>query len=476
MSQNNRLTRRTFLKSSSIGLTSLGFNQQLIAQKAVPDEPHFLLVLFVKGGLDTTYFFDARSLDQHAAKLQTNYMKNPQEPTIWTGVNGGKTKVSPLVKPLEKFRQNFSILNGVLMADNFDGHEQNINFLFTGNPFGGDWFGPLINNEGKYSLDGLTFVGNIFADFPSNGGGTISLAPKSLNQMAISARKTQTSTRKDLLIDFAAARSAALGGPNGVTSLNRLTQGAQKMYSGILEFRKIQSKIAKFSAKETGDIQTLINSAMQVFNLGISRTVALSLDSLENLANSTFDVHSGELAKKSPIMYEQVVNAVADIFKTLRETPFPGTQKSFLDVTTVMLGSDFNRTTRQLEVDIDQSGTDHNPLSNTILLGGKGIKGNMIIGATDLDTLNGKTYGKVSGAHKSLDPELIKTMGKPFDIRDLKLTNTYPEAYARNQYLTMENVINTLLKSFGLTKNDQLRPYSGDRSGKPAPTLDKLLS
>lgn len=476
MTKSYNLNRRDFLGSSALGLGTLALSPTLLAQAGAAQDPHFLLVLFVKGGLDATYFFDARSLDQHAAKLQTNYMKSPQEPTVWTGVNGGKTKVTSLVKPLDKLRQHFSILNGVLMADNFDGHEQNINFLFTGSAFGGDWFGPYLNAQGKFSLDGVTFVGNIFADFPTNGGGTIALTPKALNQMAQAARIDQTSNQKDPLLNYAIQRAAAIGGPKGSKSAGRLAQGAAQMHAGMLELTKLQSKIARFRAKETADVPTIVDAAMQVFTAGISRAVALSLDSLENIVAHTFDVHGAANAKESPQMYEKVVKAIVEVFDKLRETPYPGTQKSFLDVTTVMVASDFNRTTRQMDVDIDQSGTDHNPLSNTILLGGKGIKNNMIIGATDLDTLNGKSYGKVSEAHKSLDPQLIKAMGKPFDIRELKVTNAYPVSYVRTQYLTIENVINTVLKSFGVTQKEQLRPYSGDRSGIPAPALDKLLT
>ena len=39
-----------------------------------------------------------------------------------------------------RFRDRFSVLNGVCMAPSFDGHLQNMNFLFAGKPFGGDSF------------------------------------------------------------------------------------------------------------------------------------------------------------------------------------------------------------------------------------------------------------------------------------------------------------------------------------------------
>src|SRR5262249_57483495 len=72
-----------------------------------------------------------------------NYLK--QEPAPFSGRNGTGTLATSLVKPLLPFRDRFSILNGVYMTPSFDGHLQNMNFLFTGNAFGGDSFIPHLN-------------------------------------------------------------------------------------------------------------------------------------------------------------------------------------------------------------------------------------------------------------------------------------------------------------------------------------------
>lgn len=474
MTNKTKLNRRELFQYSAMSLSGLGFNPSLFAE--TQEEPHFLLILFVSGGLDSTYLFDARSLNQYKAKLQTNYLNTPQEPTIWNGTNGGMTKVTSLVKPLEKWRKHFSILNGVLMADNFDGHEQNINLALTGNAFGGDWFAPFLNFKNQYSLDGVNFLGNIFADFPTNGSGTLSLTPSALGSLSATSSKESKSQKQDPLIAFAASRAAFNAKSTGAQPLGRFAQGAEKMHRGLLESVSLKGKITKFNASIKPGIIGLVESSMQVFKAGISKTVALSLDDLEEFQGFNFDVHGFEDAKKSPDQYNKLIVAVEKVFDLLQKTQFPGTQKSFLDVTTVLMTSEFNRTTRQMNMAIDKSGTDHNPLSNTVLIGGKGIKGDLIVGATDLDALNGQTYAKISGAHKSLDPQMIKTMGKPFDIKELKVLNTDPQTYQRTQYLTIENVVNTLLKAFGVTKKEHYRSYAGDRSGTPAPSLDKLLS
>jgi hypothetical protein len=152
-----------------------------------------------------------------------------------------------------------------------------------------------------------------------------------------------------------------------------------------------------------------------------------------------------------------------------------------MDVTTVLMTSEFTRTTRQLGSTLAESGTDHNPLSNTVILGGKGIRPNMILGSTDLAQITAKAKGKPQGysdaskAHLSLDPELIKKMGKPFDHKSLKVIETLPVVYERSQYLTIEHVVNTLMKAFGVTNKAHYRSLAGDRSQTLAATLDGLL-
>ena len=89
--------------------------------------------------------FDARPLAMTAAGKIQNYLG--QDPAPWTGKNGLITGATSLVKPLSPFKDRFSVMNGVVMTPSFDGHAQNMNFLFTGDPFGGDSFIPHLNVE-----------------------------------------------------------------------------------------------------------------------------------------------------------------------------------------------------------------------------------------------------------------------------------------------------------------------------------------
>ena len=88
--------------------------------------------------------FDARPLSMTKAGKIQNYLG--KEPDPWIGKNGVKALATSLIKPLAPFRDRFSVLNGVCMAPSFDGHLQNMNFLFAGKPFGGDSFIPHLNS------------------------------------------------------------------------------------------------------------------------------------------------------------------------------------------------------------------------------------------------------------------------------------------------------------------------------------------
>ena len=130
------LSRREFIRLGTLGAGSILLPGVDIVEAAEPEqEPHFFLLIVLDGGADPSYMFDARPLSMTAAGKIQNYLG--EEPSVWTDRNGQSTLATRLVAPLGKFRDRFSILNGVYMTPSFDGHLQNMNFLFSGNPFGG---------------------------------------------------------------------------------------------------------------------------------------------------------------------------------------------------------------------------------------------------------------------------------------------------------------------------------------------------
>jgi hypothetical protein len=140
-----------------------------------------------------------------------------------------------------------------------------------------------------------------------------------------------------------------------------------------------------------------------------------------------------------------------------------------MDVTTVMVTSEFGRTMRAPDMPIEATGTNHNQYSNTILLGGKGIKGDLVIGESDFRNVD----EAVSKAHLAVDPVLEKTMGRPFDFASLSSRKDLPENFDVNDYLTIGSVINTVYSRFNVPA-EHLRKNGHDAN--PAPSLWRILT
>ena len=77
-----------------------------------------------------------------AGRIQ-NYLG--KDPDAWSASTAQARFASRSSSRWRRFRDRFSVVNGVHMAPSFDGHLQNMNFLFTGDPFGGDFFVPHLN-------------------------------------------------------------------------------------------------------------------------------------------------------------------------------------------------------------------------------------------------------------------------------------------------------------------------------------------
>lgn len=181
-----------------------------------------------------------------------------------------------------------------------------------------------------------------------------------------------------------------------------------------------------------------------------------------------FDVHAAEQAKTQPKLFTTAIARLAEILEALDETPFDA-QRSMIDVTTIMVASEFGRTMRSPDAPIHNTGTNHNSLSNSILIGGKGVRGGLVVGASDLATES----AQASGAHRAMDPGLEKTMGTPFDFAALRPIPELPDEFDIEDHLTIGSVINTVYSLFNVPKS---RHRSLGRNLPEAPVLHGLLT
>jgi hypothetical protein len=103
------------------------------------------------------------------------------------------------------------------------------------------------------------------------------------------------------------------------------------------------------------------------------------------------------------------------------------------------------------------------------MLGGKGIRGGLVVGASDLEN----ERAMASKAHLSVDPLLEKAVGRPFDFAAFKPRPDLPEAFDVRDYLTVGSVINTLYALFGVPASHH---RSLGRDLPVAPVLGGLLA
>lgn len=456
-------TRRDVLKFGLAGAATLMFPQTLFPRVAqaenLREDPHFFLMIVLNGGADPSYMFDARPLAMTASGQIQNYLG--EEPSRWEGRNGGAALVTSLVKPLAPFKDRFTVFNGVVMTPSFDGHAQNMNFLFTGDPFGGDSFIPHLNLPETGRKPGAVdaIIPTERADFTAvNHSGVIPLQPKVLRGLPERLKQLPPAHAQDPLISFVRSRIEDIAQDEGAVS-----EGARLMRSALDASPEVHRKLAALSPNRAQDSieKQSVSLIAECFRLSLSRAAVYVLP-------EQFDVHAPELAKGQSALFRTAIDKVAALLQGLVETPYDAARSMF-DVTTVMIASEFGRTMRAPDMPIDATGTNHNQYSNSILLGGKGIKGGLVIGASDLADVS----EAASKAHLAVDPVLEKTVGRPFDFKTLKPRNNLPEAFDLKDYLTVGSLVNTVYALFGVP--DAYYRELGRGQGA-APALHALLT
>lgn len=454
-------SRRRFLQYA-LGSGTLLLVPSLIRQEAqaqAPTEPHFFLQIFLQGGADTSYLFDARPLAMTAAGKIQNYIG--REPAPWLGHNGGRCLATDLTNPLVPLKDYFSILNGVMMEPTFPGHDQNSNSFFTGNAFGGESFVPHLNQDSHVSsvpLDALQ-AGFLFSN-TTNGSSTVKITSAVSDSLESVLAPIPVLGEGDEVYEFIQGRMQT-----NAAGVGRFSQGSQLLAEG---FAASSTLHRKFNSLPPGDTTVpeeinFVELASRYFRSGLSRSAIWSF----NQDNGNLDTHAGSQAQLQPEIFKKIVSRLARILDYLRTAEFDRT-RSMLDVTTVVVTSEFSRTMRQEGRPIAETGTDHNTLTNSVLLAGYGVVGGQVIGESDI----ANESERPSDAHVALDPLGLQLMGRPFDFATMKPRSDKPAVFENSDYLTIHSVVNSLYGLFGVPESK----YRALGRGKPtAPILKGLF-
>src|SRR5882757_4429197 len=317
------LLRRDVIRLGAIGAGSLLLPGAGPAAAAGPDqEPHFFLLVVLDGGADPSYMFDARPLSMTRAGKIQNYLG--EEPGVWSGSNGVSTLATRLVAPLRPFGDRFSVLNGVYMTPSFDGHLQNMNFLFSGSPFGGDSFIPHLNlvdtGRAPGSLDAVLPTAPVFVNV-NNHSSVVPLEPNALEQLAERLREADPPPADDTIGRFIRSRLTA-----GASGDGRMAAGARLMLSSLDQAPDVRHKLASLRVprEDLGPEAQAVALIAECFRVALSRSAIYVLDA--------------DQAKLQPKLFADAVLKIAGLFRALVDTPFDD-RRSMFDVTTVMIAS-----------------------------------------------------------------------------------------------------------------------------------------
>lgn len=471
-----KLSRRSLLKSTAataaaVSLPTGGLFSFGDTALAAEDRPFFLFVT-IPDGMDSSYLFDARPLALTAAGIKSNYLG--EEPVIWEGRNGQKTLATALTASLKPFRDDFSVLNGVVMAASFDGHNQNLNFLLTGNPFGGDSFIPHLNKldprgERRTPLDAVQ-TGRLFAEI-SNDDASLPLSPREARALVTRLAAVDPLATDDPVYLAIANRFRANEGGQG-----RFSKAASLMRDGFGSAPRLAAMLRGMELPPERDPQDTSGAfddslaiVASLFKAGTTRSAVVEVrPDAEPNQFALLDTHSADAARRSGAMIGSVAAKVARIFGMLKATP-TSDGRSLFDRTVILVASEFSRTMRQTSFKIDQTGTDHNPLTNSVLIGGAGIKGGLVLGESDTQTVDETP----TGAHLALDRSHLMIMGRPFDFATMRPSLTRPNEYHAGEYLSFASVANTIYRRFGIEDG---KHFTLERNGPAAPVISALLA
>jgi len=339
------LNRRNFIKVTG-ALTLLPIAGRLAS--AVPllrGNQKFFVMIRVFGGMDVTLGLDPW-LDATLPDEKDMFVEYKQSELIQAAP---EMKLGPAAKALVPFADRFSIVNGLFMSQVDNGHGASMNYVSAGTTAGSAPALPVEISRGTQE-----------GDFGILTNTALTMG----NRAALSSSLLDL---KDL--------------PN------------QTDVSGLLDQTKASQPTPFFEAikrvlSSRPALQTFINNMQsfgpleQLSEAGVMAAAFMSevaFTAQFDLTKYNLDSHAGHpgahLTQQTAVWTE-----VADIFKTFAGIPYGGT--SLFDHTTFMVVSEFARTPALNSA----KGKDHNPLTNSVLLAGRGIVGGKVIGASRLVT------------------------------------------------------------------------------------------
>lgn len=437
--KNSGLTRREFvtLASHAAGLAMLGgplmgsmIPSRAFAQKTVGGarEPHLLLNLRIKGSWDVMMATDAKQPDTVRGEgIQDNG---------FLFINGrvpdgklGSALLGKSMQPLKKYLPEIAVINGIVMVRESSSHDVNLAYMSSGSTEASTAYAPFLFSKSGGRIGDR--VAHQIQDGDLRDGGYIKKIPLA----ELSQARSNTSPYDMILTQVAMSLS------NDDTSQSVLIreQAAEKDALARLQALNQQRANQRLGSGTQGMNAALL--AISGFGSGYIQSAVCDFT-----AQATQDTHNNHDARQGRAL-STVFSDLAILIELMKNTPFTGegsnALQSVFDVTTVVVTSDFSRTSAPEGGD----GTGHNQYCNSAIVFGKNIAGGQSIGSSDVWSKKDSRFGG-SLLHGNLfdfkkqrslskadtrtlvaDSSVRGEIGKPSS--DLGLDYIYPEAIWR---------------------------------------------
>jgi hypothetical protein len=396
-----KISRRQFLhQASAFTAGSIFFNPwtPALAQVSPRKLNQFFLYLVLQDGWDVTLGLDPQV--HRAGTDQEDMFIEYRDSDI---TQAGNLKLAPAAQVLAPYASEISIINGISMVRDA-GHESNRKYISTGNGSG-----KLPNYAVQFSICNHSAYGTIANKDVDLG----SLASSVTGVQSLKNNLTQGKLSENGLADLL---------PDDLRSDIDLIEKESPI--AVATFNNLKTQDSSFSQE--------VCTLAACFASGLAAAGNLSLNQIANDNSSSLliDTHSDH-ERNHLDGQTKAWEMVAQIFKIFKSVPF--NQSSLFDHTTFVVVSEFSRTPFLNAA----KGKDHNAFTNSVLLAGKGIKGNSSVGQSHLWSRN-QTPDKVA-LHTGL-PIDFKT-GQPQFKRAPGIEMIIPE-----------NVARTVLAAAGVTE------------------------
>lgn len=350
-----KLHRRDFLKSGAAGIGSGMIFGSLPFENiwAAPKNPnHFFVQIVVSGGWDVTLATDPWT---EAVRPKETDLFIEYKPSDVLSVTP-EMSWGPAMSPLLPFAANISVVNGILAGQSDNGHTAHQIYMTTG-------AGNGTRPESAVHL----------AECVSEGP---------LGVLASGGRPYLAGS-KQMVTDL-----SALSGVTGSASDQLLIEGDASAVEQAKKVLRDQGPLLKSMKTREAELKELLKNDLPTddfnlthlplmfaaFTVGLADMATLSLN-----ANNGLDTHANHVGAHMTGL-KGVIEKLALLMKLMKSVPFGVSGENLLDRTTFYVTSEFSRTPALNT----SGGKDHNPLTNSALLMGRGVKGGRSVGASRL--------------------------------------------------------------------------------------------